>query len=85
VTTIAAADSAIANSTVADSVVARLLALMTPLELLRVAEMRECEHLSGASAETLQREYPDLIIHISKRRIGMRVAHALMLREPDTS
>lgn len=68
-------------ATAADQVVARLLTMLPPLELLRIAEMPECEHLSSASADTLEREYPDLIVHISKRRKGMRVAHALMLSD----
>jgi hypothetical protein len=69
--------------TTADQIVARLLTMLPALELLRVADMTECERLSSASADTLERKYPDLIIRISDRRKGMRVAHALMLREFD--
>jgi hypothetical protein len=71
--------------TIADTIIERLLAMLPPLELLRVADMPECERLSSASADTLERKYPELIIRISDRRKGMRVAHALMLRWPDTS
>ena len=71
--------------TTADQIVARLLTMLPPLELLRVAQMPEAERLSGCSADTLEREHPDKIVRPSKRRKGMRVAHALMLREPDTS
>jgi hypothetical protein len=64
-----------------DAVVAKLLKTMTPLELLRIVPMPEAEHLSSASADTLEREHPDKIIHISRRRKGMRAIHALMIRE----
>jgi hypothetical protein len=68
-------------STTADLVVDRLLKMLPPLELLRVAEMPEAARLAGASQDTLKREHPDKIVKISRRREGMRVAHALMLRE----
>ena len=61
--------------------VASLVKTMPPLELLRIAPMSEAEHLSGASADTLKRAHPDKIIKLSKRREGMRVVHALMLRD----
>jgi hypothetical protein len=54
---------------------------LTPLELMRIAPMTEAEHLSGLSAETLQRNYSQFIIELSARRKGMRVKHALMLRD----
>jgi hypothetical protein len=63
-----------------DDIVARLLGLLPPLELLRVAPMQEAERLSGVSEDSLERNHHDKIIHLSKRRKGMRVAHALMLR-----
>ena len=63
----------------ADQVVDRLLALLPPLELLRIAEMSEASRLAGLSGDTLEREHPDKIVRLSKRRKGMRVAHALML------
>jgi hypothetical protein len=64
-----------------DAVVAKLLETMTPLELLRIAPMPEAEHLSSASADTLEREHSDKIVNVSRRRKGMRVVHALMIRE----
>jgi hypothetical protein len=69
----------------ADQIVARLLALMSPLELLRIVGMQEAARLSSLSPDQLKREHPDKIMNLSKRRNGMRVAHALMLRAPDTS
>ena len=65
----------------ADQIVARLLAMLSPLELLRIVEMQEAARLSSLSADQLTRDYPDLVVRLSKRRNGMRVAHALMLRD----
>jgi len=67
--------------TTADLIVNRLLKMLPPLELLRIAEMPEASRLAGLSGDTLEREHPDKIVRLSKRRKGMRVAHALMLRE----
>jgi hypothetical protein len=63
-----------------DDLVARLLKLLPPLELLRIASMPEVERLSSLSEETIIREHPDKVISLSRRRKGMRVGHALMLR-----
>jgi hypothetical protein len=68
-------------ATSADQVVDRLLKMLPPLELLRIAEMPEASRLAGLSGDTLEREHPDKIVRLSKRRKGMRVAHALMLGE----
>jgi hypothetical protein len=68
-------------STTADQIVTRLLAMLPPLELLRIVEISEAERLSSLSRDQLNRDYPDLIVKLSKRRNGMRVAHALMLRD----
>jgi hypothetical protein len=62
-----------------DDPVVRLLQLIPPLELLRIASMPEAERLSGLSEDTLHREHADKIVRLSKRRNGMRVLHALML------
>ena len=68
-------------SSLADQIVARLLTMMTPIELLRIVEMEEAERLSSLSTDTLVREHADKVVKLSSRRNGMRVAHALMLRE----
>jgi hypothetical protein len=65
--------------------VARLIQLMPPLELLRIASLPEAERLSSLSEDTLRREHPDKIQKISKRRDGMRVVHALMLNPTTTT
>jgi hypothetical protein len=64
-----------------DQVVDHLLKMLPPLELLRVAEMQEASRLAGLSGDTLECEHSDKIVRLSKRRKGMRVVHALMLRE----
>jgi hypothetical protein len=63
-----------------DPILARLLTLMPPLELLRIVAMEEAGRLSSLSPETLMREHADKIVKLSARRNGMRVVHALMLR-----
>lgn len=64
-----------------DVIVRSLLAMLPPLELLRIVEMTEAERLSSLSVDQLTREHSDKVVKLSKRRNGMRVAHALMLRE----
>ena len=61
--------------------------LKWPIELLRIVEPPEAERLSSTSWDTLQRNHPDKVVHLSKRRVGMRVGHALMLgvRSPPDS
>jgi len=71
----------IAAPPAADQIVARLLTLLTPTELLRIVEMEEAARLSSLSADTLVREHADKIVKLSSRRNGMRVAHALMLND----
>jgi hypothetical protein len=65
----------------ADDPVNTLLRTLPPLDLLRIAPLPEAARLSGASEDTLKRDHPDKIVHVSTRRIGMRVVHALMLRD----
>jgi len=50
-----------------------------PVELLRIVRLDEAERLSGVSEDTLKRRYRDKIVQVSKRCLGMRVGHALML------
>jgi hypothetical protein len=61
--------------------VAKLLATLPAVELLRIAPMPEAAHLSSLSPDTLEREHGDKIVTLSPRRKGMRVVHALLLRE----
>jgi hypothetical protein len=66
------------NSTT-DPIIAKLLETMSPLELLRIASLPECAHLSGLSQDTIERRHRDKIKHLSPRRRGMRVVDALMI------
>ena len=50
-----------------------------PIEWLRIADPKEVERLSSAHWDTVKRNHPDKIVHVSARRVGLRVGHALML------
>lgn len=63
----------------------RLIQMLPPLELLRIASMPEAERLSSLSEDTLRREHPEKIKKLSKRRDGMRVIDALMLNEANAT
>jgi hypothetical protein len=52
-----------------------------PIELLRIVEPDEATRLSTLSWDSIRRNHFDKIIHLSKRRVGMRVGHALMLAQ----
>jgi hypothetical protein len=69
------------STSVIDRTLAQLLTKLPALELLRIVPMAEAERLSSMSADTLERNYPDKIVHTSPRRKGMRVVHALILNE----
>ena len=56
------------------------LPALAPLELWRIARAPEAERLSGADWDTLKLRYPHLVVKISPRAEGMRVAHALRLK-----
>jgi hypothetical protein len=61
----------------ADSLPAELL--QWPVELLRIIPPPEVERISTLSWDTVKRNHSDKIVHLSERRVGMRVGHALML------
>jgi hypothetical protein len=50
-----------------------------PIEMLKIVEPDEVERLCSLSWDSIRRNHPDKIVHLSKRRVGMRVGHALML------
>ena len=50
-----------------------------PIELLRIVPPEEVERLSTLSWDSIKRHHRDKILHVSDRRVGMRVGHALML------
>jgi hypothetical protein len=53
--------------------------LQWPIELLRIIPPPEAERISTLSWDTIKRRHPDKIVHLSERRVGMRVGDALML------
>jgi hypothetical protein len=53
--------------------------LKWPIEFLRIVEPKEAEELSSLSWDSILRNHPDKVIHLSVRRTGIRVGHALML------
>ena len=53
--------------------------LAWPVELFRIVKPEEAERLSSLSWDTITREHSDKIMHLSDRRVGMRVGDALML------
>jgi len=59
--------------------VVQQLPALSPLEQNRVVRPPEAEQLSGLDWDTIERNYPELIIKLSKRAVGMRVGHALQL------
>lgn len=61
------------------------LPLPSPIELNRIVPMDEASQLSSLSEDTLRREHADKIVHLSPRRDGMRIGHALMLKPKKTA
>jgi hypothetical protein len=53
--------------------------LTWPVEFLRIVPPDEAERLSTLSWDTIKRNHSDKIVHLSARRVGLRVGHALML------
>jgi hypothetical protein len=53
---------------------------LSALELNRIVDMAEAQHLSSLSEDTLTREYAEYIISLSPRRRGMRAGHALQIK-----
>jgi hypothetical protein len=53
--------------------------LAWPIELLRIVPPEEATRLSTLSWDTILRNHRDKVVHLSKRRVGIRVGHVLML------
>ena len=49
------------------------------VELQRIVDLKEASRLAGISVDGIKRHYGDKIIYLSPRRLGMRIADALML------
>jgi hypothetical protein len=59
--------------------------LSPDLELERIISLQEAEELSDLSPDTWKRRFPDKVIKLSPRRLGVRLRDALMLSDPDTA
>lgn len=55
---------------------------LTKLELERVVDKPEAVRLSGISWDTIRRTHRDKIVQLSKRRVGMKMKHAISLSMP---
>jgi len=54
---------------------------LTDLELNRIVRPPEAERLSGRHWDTIARNYPELIIRMGRRCVGIRLGHVLHLLE----
>jgi hypothetical protein len=60
--------------------------LSPDLELERIISLQEAEELSDRSPDTWKRRFPEKVIQLSPRRLGVRLRDALMLgNDPDTA
>ena len=59
--------------------------LSPDLELQRIITLQEAEKISSLSSDSWKRHHSDKIIEMSPRRLGVRLRHALMLRNTSTS
>jgi hypothetical protein len=56
---------------------------LSAVELNRIIPLDEASRLSSLSKDTLRNKFREKIVHLSPRRDGMRLGHALMLgKEP---
>jgi hypothetical protein len=57
-------------------------AQLSALELNRIVPLAEAARLSSLSEDTIKREFPNWLVRLSPRRLGVRVADALRLTSP---
>jgi hypothetical protein len=51
------------------------------IELQRVITLREAAGIAGISLDTIRRRYPQIIIKLSPRRVGVRLRDVLAIGE----
>ena len=56
--------------------------LPVELELERIVTLQEAAEISGLSRDAWQDNYPELIIRLSPRRLGIRLKHVLSVGKP---
>ena len=54
---------------------------LTPQEQNRILRKPEAQRASGLHWDTIKRNYPEYIIHLGKRAVGIRAGHALQLNK----
>ena len=52
---------------------------LTAVEANRIVDLRKGAALSSLSPDTIKRRYPEKLVRLSPRRLGIRVGDALML------
>jgi hypothetical protein len=60
----------------------RKVDLRPDLELQRVIPLRQAGEVAGISADTIRRNYPEIIVQLSPRRVGVRLRDALAIGKP---
>ena len=53
---------------------------LSPLEMLRIVGLTEAARLAGVHPKTLRKNHSDKIINVTKKKLGMRVRDALMIK-----
>ena len=61
------------------------LDLPPEIALRRVIPISQAAEITNLSKDTLKRRYPDKVIRLSVRRLGMRLADALAIGTPPAS
>ena len=51
----------------------------TWLELESVRPLRDVEEITSLPPDTIKRRYPNLVVQLSARRVGMKLRHALAI------
>jgi hypothetical protein len=54
---------------------------LSPLEMMRIVSLAEAARLSGLSKQSLRLHHPDKIMRLGKRKDGMRVRDAMMIKQ----
>jgi hypothetical protein len=52
------------------------------LELERIVTLREAHEISGLSPDAWRDNYPELIVRLSPRRLGIKLKHVLNVGQP---
>jgi hypothetical protein len=53
-------------------------------ELNRILSLAQAAEVSSLSPDTIKRRHPDKLVHLSPRRLGVRLRDALMLSDRST-